>query len=239
MKQSQEIQSSKLILVELEAYPITLFISYGFSESTLDEEIKRYELDLEVDDPEESFNYVQDGSNFLIHIPKYQEMEESYFIRESVIISGIIAQKILNYLSIRSKDTLPYLTSNIMMKVWENKPSEKLKMISPDPDISKFIGENFWELVGEDEESEKSEDQEDRQGDISDIERFQSERLNRSLGKVETLTLDKSKSEVVNSLTPDNGEKSLSSKDKDIKSAKDFLEFLKYLKGEEPQQEDD
>lgn len=219
MKQSQEIQSSKLILVELEAYPITLFISYGLSETILDKEIKRYELDLEVDDTEESFNYVQDGSNFLIHIPKYQEMEDSYFIRESVIISGIVAQKILNYLSIRSKDTLPYLTSNIMMKVWENKPSEKIKIISPDPDISKFIDDNFWELVGDDEESEKTED--DVLNLAPDGEAQRPDLNNRSFPKVENLTFDKNKS----------GD--------DIKSAKDFLNFLKYLKGEEPQQEDD
>lgn len=211
MKQSQEIQSSKLILVELEAYPITLFISYGLSETILDKEIKRYELDLEVDDSEESFNYVQGGSNFLIHIPKYQEMEESYFIRESVIISGIIAQKILNYLSIRSKDTLPYLTSNIMMKVWENKPSEKLKMISPDPDISKFINDNFWELVGDDEESEKSD------------------------GTGEDMTASEGKQVLTQGQNPDFWK----DKSNDIENSKSFLNFLKYLKGEEPQQEDD
>ena len=206
MKQLRETRYSKLILITPDVFPVGIYLSYGLNQSEMESEIKKYNIDIEYDHFDTNHLVIDDESSFLIHFANYEDMVPEELLKESTISSVITAQLIKKYLKIKSNEIIPYLSSYLMTEIYKQRPSES----------------RLWEMDGGiGSESNRS----SRKGNVSEL-REGSGTLNRSLPKVENLTLDQS--EVVNSLTLDLNEDSI----------KKFIEYLKYLKGDEQDTED-
>ena len=187
MKQLRETRYSKLILITPDVFPVGIYLSYGLSQSEMESEIKKYNIDIEYDHFDTNHLVIDDESSFLIHFANYEDMVPEEFLKESTISSVITAQLIKKYLKIKSNEVIPYLSSYLMTEIYKHRPSES----------------RIWEMDGEVES-----------------------KVNQSLDKVQDLTSDRSK--LSNSHTSDLNEDSI----------KKFIEYLKYLKGDEQDTED-
>lgn len=195
MKQLRETRYSKLILITPDVFPVGIYLSYGLNQSEMESEIKKYNIDIEYDHFDTNHLVIDDVSSFLIHFANYEGMVPEEFLKESTISSVITAQLIKKYLKIKSNEILPYLSSYLMTEIYKHRPSES----------------RIWEMDGE-VESEVNRSL--TMGDTL-VSSLTKDPTNRSLGKVQNLTLD---------LNED--------------SIKKFIEYLKYLKGDEQDTED-
>ena len=182
MKQLRETRYSKLILITPDVFPVGIYLSYGLSQSEMESEIKKYNIDIEYDHFDTNHLVIDDESSFLIHFANYEDMVPEGFLKESTISSVITAQLIKKYLKIKSNEIIPYLSSYLITEIYKHRPSES----------------RIWEMDGE----------------------IESE-VNRSSDKVQSLSCGKSENSDLNE-----------------DSIKKFIEYLKYLKGDEQDTED-